>query len=324
MKRHNSIKKENSTCRHYDQYTIKKTSLQSKHLLTNLYQGLIPCVVVLILQFATSASAGVAAPPSTIYVEPSGSEDGSAWGNSFSSIQTAITGANSADEVWVAAGTYTESITMKSGVNVYGGFDNSDTLLSDRDHETNVTIIDASSLAAASKYHVVTFSSVTAILDGFTITGGAAAGSSSDQEGGGIYLVSADDSEINNCIITANSAIGAGAGIYGTDSSITISNCVISNNVATSSGGGIMFESDSVSIITGSRIVGNYSGYEGGGINIDTNSGFNTLDEALAACPADGAIRLQLPNYSTWTGTIDQAVGLNADGGTATLGGPPI
>ena len=85
-----------------------------------------------------------------------------------------------------------------------------------------------------------------------------------------------------------------------------------------------MFESDSASIITGSRIVGNYSGYEGGGINIDTNSGFDTLDEALAACPADGAIRLQLPNYSTWTGTIDQAVGLNADGGTATLGGPPI
>lgn len=60
-----------------------------------------------------------------------------------------------------SAGTYTEVITMESGVEVYGGFFGDETLFSERDPAANITIIDVSSPAASVKYHAVIFSLVT-------------------------------------------------------------------------------------------------------------------------------------------------------------------
>lgn len=63
------------------------------------------------------------------YVTPSGSGDCSTWATACS-LQTALTGAASGDEIWVQQGTYapttgtdrTATFSLKGGVGVYGGF----------------------------------------------------------------------------------------------------------------------------------------------------------------------------------------------------------
>ena len=67
--------------------------------------------------------------------------------------------------------------------------------------------------------HVVTATSVsaTAVLDGFTVTGGVAFTSSGTlEDGAGIYISSSSPT-IANCTITGNSAIEDGGGIYVAD-----------------------------------------------------------------------------------------------------------
>ena len=68
-----------------------------------------------------------------IYVDESagGSNDGSNWGDAYTSLQSALAAAVSGDEIWVATGTYnpydgvfddTATFTLKTGVELYGGF----------------------------------------------------------------------------------------------------------------------------------------------------------------------------------------------------------
>lgn len=61
---------------------------------------------------------------SVYYVRTTGSDsnDGLSWGTAFKTITKALSTATAGKEIWVAAGTYKERLTMTRGVNVYGGF----------------------------------------------------------------------------------------------------------------------------------------------------------------------------------------------------------
>ena len=64
---------------------------------------------------------------STYYVrtpETGGNDthDGKSWATAFATIGHALETASSGNEVWIAKGVYKENLTMKDGVNVYGGF----------------------------------------------------------------------------------------------------------------------------------------------------------------------------------------------------------
>jgi hypothetical protein len=195
----------------------------------------------------------------TIYVTTTGAgiKDGSSWGNAFdgTQLQSNLSSASSGTSFWVAAGTYypttstTRSISFSipSGVNIYGGFAGTETLLTQRNSTTNATVLsgDIGTLNTTSdnSYHVVIFNSITSAstLDGFTITKGNANGGSNDNLGGGVLIIgSSNYVTVSKCIITSN--IGnTGAGIYvsGTaNSSPTIVDCTISSNSASFQGGG--------------------------------------------------------------------------------------
>ena len=84
------------------------------------------------------------------YAKPaaSGTGDCSSWANACT-LQTALTGAASGDEIWAAAGTHkptagtdrTATFQLKDGVAVYGGFAGTETARTQRDPAANVTIL---------------------------------------------------------------------------------------------------------------------------------------------------------------------------------------
>ncbi len=153
----------------------------------------------------------------TYYVTPDGggAKDGASWTNAYGETQfiTALQNAPSGSEFWVASGVYRPSIgavnqdvsfVLKSGVALYGGFDGSETTRNARNWESNVTVLTGdlakddttdingvtavyTDIAGTNSRTVVTGSGTdsTAILNGFTVCGGAEG--TFDNEIGGYY-----------------------------------------------------------------------------------------------------------------------------------------
>ena len=192
-------------------------------------------------------------------------------------------------QIWVAKGTYYPdegsgfvnnlrdySFKLKRGVALYGGFAGGETSLNQRNWKTNVTILsgDLQQNDGASflnnednSYHVIYSSDVdlTAVLDGFTITGGNADEDDwpENTRGGAIFNFLGSPA-ITNCIFRDNAAKVSGGAIFSSIGGVDISNCVFWNNRA-EMGGGIAMESTTVSIINCS-FSGNTATVHGGGI----------------------------------------------------------
>ena len=162
----------------------------------------------------------------------------------FCTIQSGINAAFSGDTVLVAAGTYYENITMKSGVVIQGA-------------GQGVSIIDGGGSGS-----VVTAISVdsAAMLDGFTITGGLS------DFGGGMYIYNNSSPTVTNCTFSGNSANDHGGGMYiHTNSSPTVTNCTFSGNTASSGVGGGMYNDSSSPTVESCTFLEN-SASSGGGI----------------------------------------------------------
>ena len=139
---------------------------------------------------------------------------------------------------------------------------------------------------AENSYHVVVGSNTdeTAVLDGFTVTGGRA---SESRNGGAIDIGSHYSSgdpylpgspRISRCTIAGNSAGDSGGGVHCAHGSHpTISECRIERNVAGNFGGGIRCHDGSNAVIEGSTFRHNVAGQSGGGLycNDHSNVGLN-------------------------------------------------
>ena len=162
----------------------------------------------------------------------------------FSTIQAAITAASYGDTIYVAAGSYNETIDLADGVNVLG--------------EGAGTIIDGFGLSGSVVDASSTSSGTT--FSGFTIRNGQAG------YGGGMYL---DDSSltVSSCTFTTNSATYYGGGMYILDSSSpVVANCVFQDNTASQFHGGGICCWNSSPIIVNNTIVNNTTDDNGGGI----------------------------------------------------------
>ena len=182
--------------------------------MTHAHRWLMGAAAVLALAAAltllTAGAEGSLAANGIIYVDfeaPFPPHDGSTWFNAFTDLQQALDAAVAPVEIWVAAGTYhptwqfdggdphSATFQMANGVAIYGGFDPTvgDDTWEERDWKANPTILsgdigiggDPSDNAYHVFYHPGTNLDGTAVLDGFTITGGNANGDYPDDDGNG-------------------------------------------------------------------------------------------------------------------------------------------
>ncbi len=259
-----------------------------------------------------------AEPPGTVHYvngdSPAPAYPYLSWGTAARTVQAAINVAGPGSAVWVAAGTYETTLTLLSGVALYGGFAGSESSLGQRDWTLNQTILDARQLG-----RVVTVASGAVPgtrIDGFTITGGTAS------SGGGISAYQAAVAIANN-VIEGNRATGAsdtnGAG-GGCDlracSEALVMDNQIRNNEAVRAGG--LFLWLSPLSVANNTFTGNRASHLGGAMYINSSAATLVGNTFTAnTCPQAGGLYVLLSTGFTMRGntiTGNTATATNAGG----------
>jgi len=223
--------------------------------------------------------------PTVLYVSEGGLTGGlcDTWANACD-LQYALGLAPSGVELWVQAGTYTPTtgadrtatFRLKSDVALYGGFIGTETARSARDFAANLTTlsgdIGAAGVNTDNSYHVLdaSYTANTAILDGFTVTGGnASAGTFGNNSGGAIFIYEGSPA-LSNVTFSNNTASNGGA-LYIDTCSPILTNITFSGNTAANYGGGIYNWDLGNPTLTNVTFSGNAAAF-GGGIYNDFNS----------------------------------------------------
>jgi predicted outer membrane repeat protein len=237
-----------------------------------------------------------------------GSGDAKSWSNAATRVQpaldsaaAAVTAGAASCEVWVAKGTYytygsarTDQITLKSNVQLYGGFAGTETLRSQRDSVANVTVLSGKNAGGTTDvYHILRAATVTnVIVDGFEVTGGHPDQANPNDRGPGLFstsssikldhmsfhdniagaeggaIASQNDPlfEVDHSSFTANQAGQRGGAIYVTGSTtVHVDNTTFTSNVSVLGGGAILVFNADTRVRT-STFVANRTGSQGGGI----------------------------------------------------------
>lgn len=217
-----------------------------------------------------------------------GNNTGLSWTNAFTNLQSALSVAIPGDEIWVAAGIYKASATdnrstsfvMKNGVNVYGGFNGTETSLDQRNIATAPTTLsgDIGELGTNNDNtrNIIRIQNFTSafMLDGFIISNGYTAAESG--AGAGAYITSNSGANITirNCVFYNNYAYHSGGGLYIRNTTITFQNCDFLYNSSYNYGGGAIYAANGSNAnitFSGCKFTGN-STRDGAAIEFDGTS----------------------------------------------------
>ncbi|TKJ36975.1 MAG: hypothetical protein CEE38_08705 [Planctomycetes bacterium B3_Pla] len=195
---------------------------------------------------------------STLFVDidAAGANNGSNWTDAFNHLQDALAVTHQCDtQIWIAEGTYKPdqgggqtpgdrkaTFQLITDVSIYGGFKGDETSLEQRDWFLHETILSgdlngddvAGSFNEDNTHHVVTGSgtSLTAVMDGFTIMHGNAWSEEYAGQIGGGMLNEGGSPTIGNCRFIMNSARNGGGMSNHDQSSPKVYDCTFLYNNA--------------------------------------------------------------------------------------------
>lgn len=234
-------------------------------------------------------------------VGATGANDGTSWADAYTHLQDALAAAAAGSEIWVAKGVYkpTDTFKLESGVALYGGFAGAEASRDQRNWMSNVTVLsgdihddditDANGVITntggivwPNACRVVTASngvSETAVLDGFTITGGDGTCGYGGYSGGGGMHNDNSSPTVRNVTFSGNRA-RYGGGMHNDNSNPTLVNVTFSGNVGgsyppppgiISGGGGGMYNLQSSPTLVNVTFIENGATYGGGMYNDDSD-----------------------------------------------------
>jgi len=222
-----------------------------------------------------------------VYVksDAGGSNDGTSWENAFVSLTVALDSVAAGDSLWVAAGVYkpgtlrTDYFAMKKDVDLFGGFNGTETEFNQRDSDKNKVIlsgdIGTEGLHTDNCKNVVVFpkgTGGTVTLDGFTIAFGYSEDVNWNERayGAGVWVREGNSPMIVNCVFYMNrSKWGAAIGINAKWNNVShpkIVSCSFINNYAWQNGGAIENQGDGNPVIANCRFIGNSAAKSGGAV----------------------------------------------------------
>ena len=239
-----------------------------------------------------------------------GANDGSSWDNAFQgpgSLQDALAIVAPGEDVYVADGLYlptdtgsrTVSFRVRNDVSIYGGFAGGEASPDARPaFGTAESILSGDLLGddatggsnAENSFHVVRTQGTnsSAVLDGFTCTGGRSnSGGNNNDRGGGILCINGVSPTIRNCVFVNNSCtFGGGAG-YVNGSAPRFLNCSFIDNQGGSFGGAFDLNNGSNSVFDGCYFEGNV-GSRAGALEIFSTNNCRVANSVFVANRATG------------------------------------
>ncbi len=270
------------------------------------------------LIFAILFTVGLMAYGQNIYYvneNAAGNGSGDSWANAYTDLADALKAAKdnetqwSSDnplQIWIAEGTYkpkyhpttfevnatdrNNTFLLVNNVNLYGGFDGTETSLAERNWNSHKTILSGDIGAVGNEadncYHVLISTSTTdaTIIDGLYVTGGIGdVETSFDLDGKSIvnnhgagFLCLAPIT-INNCDFYSNAVTGSeadGGGVCLVEGPVNMTNCRFRGNAAQDDGGGFYLMKDVDLYAYNCLFSGNKAEDHGGAISNDGNGTF--------------------------------------------------
>ncbi len=209
----------------------------------------------------------------TLYVSPSGNDDTNNCSNQSTpcrSVQHAIASAMENNEIQLAAGSYTGTVTLNNKKLTLTGAGVENTIIDGSNTNQGIYLTNASGVTITN----VTIQNGTGIYGGgiysenstMLLVGSRVYSNTSNTEGAGIYLLDSDMT-ISNCVIISNTSInGDGGGINAETSNLYLDDSAVVSNKTAGSGGGLTVI-NSTTIINHSAILDNHAKNWSGGIH---------------------------------------------------------
>lgn len=194
-----------------------------------------------------------------------GDGDGTTWERAFSLPSLAAAAARAGQEIWIGAGVYppadmnAPTLTLKTGVNVRGGFRGDEVAFNQRSDDRALVVLtgdvdsndDAAEVSSfldnAAHVLLAPDDTVAVRVDVLTARAGNAAGPGAARDGGGLRAVRAN-LELVNVEFVSNAAAGDGGAVYLEDSVARLTDVTFRANTANNAGGGLMLAGGSLTL----------------------------------------------------------------------------